>query len=98
PGGRRMSFLSDSRRVTCALSDFYHRSLSAKDRVVTQAPIEDIIEELGLAELAASGGLSGLRLSEFLDRYLSYATRLHHPEYLAHQVAAPHPTGGLAAL
>ena len=93
-----MSFLSDSRRVVRALSDFYHRSLRAEGRVVTQAPIEDIIERLDLAGLAARGGLTGARLSEFLERYLGYATRLHHPEYLAHQVAAPHPTGGLAAL
>ena len=93
-----MSFLSDSRRVTRALSDFYHRSLSAEGRVVTQAPIEDIIERLDLAGLASRGGLSGAKLSEFLDAYLSYTTRLHHPEYLAHQVAAPHPSGGLAAL
>jgi len=93
-----VSFLSDSRRVTRALSDFYHRSLSAEGRVVTQAPIEDIIERLDLAGLASRGGLSGAKLSEFLDAYLSYTTRLHHPEYLAHQVAAPHPSGGLAAL
>ncbi|MCP4406013.1 MAG: aminotransferase class V-fold PLP-dependent enzyme, partial [bacterium] len=44
------------------------------------------------------GGLSGERLSQFITTYLSSTTRLHHPAYLAHQVAVPHYAGAIAAL
>jgi L-2,4-diaminobutyrate decarboxylase len=92
-----MSFLSDARRVSRALDSFRRRSAARKGRVVSQGRIEDLVQDLDLAALAQRGGLSGRRLSRFLDRYLATATRLHHPAYMAHQVAVPHTTGALAA-
>ena len=47
---------------------------------------------------ARDGGLTGRRLAQFLERYLRAATRLHHPGYMAHQVAVSHPSGALASL
>jgi len=32
-----------------------------------------------------------------VDKYLASTTRLHHPDYLAHQLAVPHYAGALAA-
>jgi L-2,4-diaminobutyrate decarboxylase len=93
-----MSFLGDARRVTRALDRHHRQSLSRTRRVVTQSPMEDLIDGLGLSALARDGGLTGRRLGRFLDRYLEAATRLDHPSYMAHQVAATHPTGALASL
>ena len=93
-----MSFLGDAGRVARALDRYLRRSMARKDRVVSQAPLEDLVEDLGLSELAKNGGLTGRRLGRFLDRYLAASTRLHHPGYMAHQVAVPHPAGSLASM
>jgi L-2,4-diaminobutyrate decarboxylase len=93
-----MSFLSDTRIVSRALQRYYRQSVSRRSRVVSQTPIEDLVTGLGLAELTRTGGLRGRKLRAFLRRYLDSATRLHHPGYMAHQVAVPAPTGALASL
>ncbi|HVO39238.1 MAG TPA: pyridoxal-dependent decarboxylase [Spirochaetia bacterium] len=93
-----MSFASDARIVTRQLNRFYRTSIAGEAPVIRQEPIEDIVENLELERLAREGGLGGRRLARFVQRYLATATRLHHPLYLAHQVAAPHPTGALASL
>jgi L-2,4-diaminobutyrate decarboxylase len=93
-----MSFLADARTVARALNRYQRTSMARKGRVVSQAPIEDLVADLGLAKLARQGGLSGRRLARFLEKYLAASTRLHHPGYMAHQVAVPHPAGALAAL
>ena len=93
-----MSFLSDARIVTRALDRFYRQSANRKGRVISQAPIEDLVAGLGLKDFTRQGGLRGRKLSRFLDRYLESCTRLHHPAYMAHQVAVPAYAGALAAL
>ncbi len=93
-----MSFLSDARIVSRALDRFLRDSVRRRGRVVTQQPIEDLVAGLDLDGHARRGGLSGRRLAAFLDRYLASATRLHHPGYMAHQVAVPHPAGALGSL
>ncbi len=93
-----MSFTRDAGRVARALGCYYAQSLAAAAPVIHQPPIEDLVEELELARYASEGGLTGRKLSRFLNRYLRATTRLHHPAYLAHQVAVPHPSGSLAAM
>lgn len=93
-----MSFLSDARIVSRALDRFLRDSVRRRGRVVSQPPIEDLVAALDLEGHARRGGLTGRRLAAFLDRYLASATRLHHPGYMAHQVAVPHPAGALASL
>ncbi len=93
-----MSLARDARIVGRELDRFHRQSLAGSERVISQAPIEELVDGLELGRYAAEGGLGGRKLSRFLRRYLSSATRLHHPAYLAHQVAAPHPTGALAAM
>ncbi len=93
-----MSFLSDARIVTRALDRFYRQSVNRRGRVISQAPIEDLVARLDLKDFTRHGGLRGRKLSRFLDRYLESCTRLHHPAYMAHQVAVPAYAGALAAL
>ncbi len=93
-----MSFARDARIVARQLTRYYRESRAARKPVIDQRPLEGIVRELGLAELASRGGLTGARLGRFLRAYLERTTRLHHPAYLAHQVAVPHPSGSLGSL
>lgn len=93
-----MSFLADAKIIVDALNDYYQQSISREMPVIDQLPIEEIINDLELASIIESGGLSGKSLARFTTKYLASTTRLHHPAYLAHQVSVPHYAGALAAL
>ncbi|HOW68689.1 MAG TPA: aminotransferase class V-fold PLP-dependent enzyme [Candidatus Paceibacterota bacterium] len=93
-----MSFLADSEVVTRALAAYCQESVAGQGRVINQEPLEQIIEKLDLNRYARDGGLTGPELAAFLDRYLTFTTRLHHPAYMAHQVAVPCPTAALGSL
>jgi L-2,4-diaminobutyrate decarboxylase len=93
-----MPFLSDAEAVIKALNDYYLESVSGKRPVLEQSPLGDIINDLQLASYVRDGGLSRGRLLAFIEKYLSSTTRLHHPAYLAHQVAVPHYAGAIGAL
>jgi L-2,4-diaminobutyrate decarboxylase len=93
-----MSFLSDTQTVIKALKEYYDESVSEKKPVIIQPSLKDIIDDLDLASYVKEGGLTQDRLSEFMEKYLSSTTRLHHPTYMAHQVAAPHYAGAIGSL
>jgi L-2,4-diaminobutyrate decarboxylase len=93
-----MSFTADARIVSRALERFRRRAVRRDGPVVSQPPIEELMAALDLDGHASRGGLRGRKLASFLDRYLESATRLHHPAYMAHQVAVPHPSGALASM
>lgn len=93
-----MSFLSDAEMVIKALNDYLIESRAGEKPVINQVPLGDLINDLNLSSYVKTGGLSGGQLSDFLRKYLAATTRLHHPSYLAHQVAVPHYTGALGSL
>ncbi len=93
-----MSFLSDAKLIINALNDYYQESISKQKPVIAQAPMEKLITDLELAAHVSNGGLSGENLFQFITKYLSSTTRLHHPAYLAHQCAVPHYAGALGSL
>lgn len=93
-----MSFLSDAEIVIKALNNYYQESVSGEKPVINQVPLEKIIADLELDSHVRTGGLSGESLSQFMTKYLSFTTRLHHPAFMAHQVAPPHHAGALASL
>ena len=93
-----MPFLPDAEIVITALNKYFRESAAAQKPVIRQAPLGDLIRDLGLAASVETGGLTEGRLAAFLDTYLDSATRLHHPCYLSHQVAVPHYAGALGAL
>ena len=93
-----MSFEADARLAVEALDAFLAASLAGEGPVLRQPPLDELAASLDLARLVAEGGLTGERLGAFLRDYLAVATRLHHPGYLAHQVAAPEPHGAIGAL
>lgn len=91
------NFLSDSEIVSTALNDYIKQSQAKAAPVIRQLPAEQLMEQLDLVNLVHDGGLTGERLHQFMDVYLTNCTRLHHPGYLAHQVATTHPTGALGS-
>ncbi|MBN2122816.1 MAG: diaminobutyrate decarboxylase, partial [Deltaproteobacteria bacterium] len=93
-----MSFEFDAEEVIRALKDYRDACRSGKGSVIRQAPLEVLVRDLDLAAPISGGGLAGDRLAEFVRKYLDSTTRLHHPSYLAHQVAVPHHAGALGAL
>ena len=93
-----MPFLTDTETVMTALETYYQQSIAGQKPVIVQPPLRQVVSDLELEDLVKSGGLTGPRLEEFIARYLSFTTRLHHPGYLAHQVAATHYAGSLGSL
>lgn len=93
-----MTFNSDIKIVIESLNEFYEDSIHKKKPVINQENLEDIMSELNLEHYAKMGGLNGDELAEFLSKYFTYVTRLHHPNYLGHQCAAPHYASSLGSL
>lgn len=93
-----MAFAADADRVIQALDRYLKESIAADKPVLSLEPLGNIIEDLRLADTIQNGGLSEERLSAFVETYLTKTTRLHHPAYMAHQVAVPHYAGALGAL
>ncbi|MEK6152296.1 pyridoxal-dependent decarboxylase [Flavobacteriaceae bacterium 3-367] len=90
-----MPFEADITIVAQALDRFYNDSISARKPVIDQKRLDQVVRDLDLEYYAKKGGLEGKKLQLFLDKYLAYNTRLHHPAYLGHQCAAPHYAAAL---
>ena len=84
-----MSFQADAETIVQALNDFYERSISGEGPVIHQPPMSALIANMELPSLVRDGGLSGKKLAQFMDRYLSAITRIYHPANIAHQHRPP---------
>ena len=93
-----MGFLEDSAIVSEELQTYLEESLQREKPVIHQQNMSSLIKTLGLRQHVNNGDLQGEQLKHFLDNYLESTTRLHHPGYLAHQVAVPCATGALGSL
>jgi L-2,4-diaminobutyrate decarboxylase len=92
------SFARDAAAVARALAGYHAASATRKPKVISQEPMDRVAAELDLGSFVERGGLTGRRLRRFVARYLDNSTRLHHPGYMAHQVAVPHPSGSLGSM
>ena len=93
-----MSFATDAGIAVAALADYLRDSEGRVGKVIRQPPMRELVESLELERLIEAGGLTGPAFQRFLERYLAATTRLHHPGYMAHQVAVPHPMGAVGSL
>jgi L-2,4-diaminobutyrate decarboxylase len=91
-------FEADAAIIIRALSDFYERSVSGEVPVIQQPPMSRLAANMELSALVRDGGLTGEKLSWFIDQYLSALTRIYHPANIAHQQAVPHYMAALAGL
>ena len=64
--------------------------------VIGRRPPRELAERLGLVRWMREGGMTPESYGEFLRAYLTEGTRLHHPAYLAHQIASPDFPAALA--
>ncbi|MEX0289520.1 MAG: aspartate aminotransferase family protein [Flavobacteriaceae bacterium] len=93
-----MAFKTDIQSASDILERFYRESKTGSTPVLNQEKPEEIIRNLGLETFVQQGGLTGPALKKFLEIYFTYVTRLHHPNYLGHQCAPPHPSSSLGTL
>ncbi len=90
--------ITENAAIVAQALDAHLKESTAKQRpVIHQESLEILVERLQLEQHIASGDLSGEKLKQFVTDYLNATTRLHHPGFLAHQVAVPHPTGALGS-
>ena len=92
------TFVEDLEIVGRQLADYFRESEARQAPVLRQKNTEQLILELGLEDHIKKGDLRGEVLKQFVALYLAETTRLHHPGFLAHQVARPHVTGALGSL
>jgi len=93
-----MSFATEARLAIEVLEAYLRDSQAGQEPTIRQPPLRELVETLGVEALLRDGGLEGERFREFLERYLSSTTRLHHPGFFAHQVAPPEPLGAVGSL
>ena len=93
-----MNFKADAEIIIQALSDFYQQSISGEGPVIRQPPMSELMADMELSSLVSDGGLSGEKLAQFVDMYLSAITRIYHPANIAHQQAVPHYMAALAGM
>jgi L-2,4-diaminobutyrate decarboxylase len=81
-----------------ALGGFVDQSTLGQGTVVNLASVKELAESMDLNGLFNGGIDSDAKLESFLQTFLDGATRLHHPAYLAHQIALPHYASALGDL
>ena len=92
-----VSFSAEFQGAVTALEAYARGAVAREGRAIRQPALSGLVEALGVEKLIADGGLHGRRFEQFLETYLSAATRLHHPGTMSHQVAVPQPMGALGA-
>jgi L-2,4-diaminobutyrate decarboxylase len=80
------------------LAEFVESSRNADYDVVSVRSVEDVAASMNLAGVVTPNGVGEERMRDLIQHFLAGATRLHHPAYVAHQVALPHGASALADL
>ena len=78
------------------LTDYLDSSYSENGKVLVQQLPEIISGELELEHLLLNGINKEGSLKSFLKAYLHNTQHMHHPHYMGHQVAVPHPLASMA--
>ena len=97
-GWSTQSFRRQGGLVLEALGRFVEESTRGEGKVATLEPVGALVQSMDLDRLLAKGITSDPQLETFLRAFLDGATRLHHPGYLAHQIALPHYAAALGDL
>ena len=78
------------------LVSWLDRSRGGVDRVIHWKSAPEIAESLNVRHWLRRGGMGTEEFREFMSGYLDLCTRLHHPQFMAHQVAVPAEVSSLA--
>ena len=71
------------------LDRYVEMSRAGEDPVVLLPPVAEIFGKSELERFIENGTMDAAASSSFLEKYLGHSTRMHHPGYMAHQVAVP---------
>lgn len=82
--------------VADLLGDYLTEARAGNGPVIRDRPLREVHEELDWRRWVDRGGMGSAELAAFLARFLGATTRLHHPHFLAHQVAVPDEFAALA--
>ena len=85
----REEFERGAQTTLARLSEYAESSRRGEGPAVSRPPLADIERALDLRRRLREGGMDADQFGDFLESYLEFTTRLHHPGSLAHQVAAP---------
>ncbi len=83
------AFIKLMAQVANSLSAYVSRAQNAQVPVAQLRPMQANQVALQAEQLMAEGALGQGGFATFLQTYLQHSTQLHHPHYLAHQVASP---------
>lgn len=85
-------------RALRPLARFVESSRASQGPVYRDSTVARITDDLALDAWIERGGLREDALEAFLASYLTWCTRLHHPGFLAHQIAVPRAESAVADL
>jgi len=91
-------FRRQAEAVVRQLVAFVERGWRGEGKVVRLEDVEPLNRAMQLDQRLAGSGLRDEELEALVGAYLDGATNLHHPAYVAHQVAVPHYATALADL
>jgi L-2,4-diaminobutyrate decarboxylase len=92
-----MAFLDDARRTAEALAAYDDAAANRRGAVLQQPAARELQDRMDLSRLSREGGLTGDRLSAFLDAYLDGTIVLRDPRNMGHQTAIPSNAGAFGA-
>ena len=72
------------------------RQRRGEGKVIHWDTLPELTESLRIHHWLERGGMGVAEFGEFITTYLEGCTRLHHPHFMAHQVAAPAEVSSLA--
>lgn len=90
------AYQSAATRVVEILTRYLEESQAGQIPVVDLKPLAVLRKELQLKEWIQTGGMTEQAMGVFLQQYLDNSMHMHHPNYIGHQVAVPHPASALA--
>ena len=77
------------------LAQYVNRSQKLETQVLQQQEPSQLIKDLNTEQLFRAGFKSQEEVLDFTQTYLKNTNHLHHPHYMGHQVAVPHPISGI---
>jgi len=89
-------FKNIAEKVLIQLVRYIEKSNKGIGKVLVQKKPEEIATDMQLEHYIRKGKISEDNIEKLLQVYLSNTQHMHHPAYIGHQVAVPHPISGLA--
>lgn len=82
-------------KIGTALNSYVATSQKEEGPVLQQQDPTQIVKALNAESLFESGFQNESEVLAFVSTYLDNTNHLHHPRYMGHQVAVPHPFSGI---